>query len=362
VFRQIDFARHIDLGLNRDNVVVTGTGGRLTPEGLDSFQHALERGPGIVAVARSNRIPFDSGNDVLPVQKPGDASFLSPTHIAVSPEYFRLFGIRILAGRNLSDKRADDVFHDLTEKDYAAKDEGHNLMVNVSLARALGYAPADIVGKSFIFGKSHMTVVGVAADTLDGVRSPVQQLAYVYAPDRAQNLVIRVQAGRTQEAVDYVTRVTRAFIHGVSLSPSFLDDSYERLYRGDKRQGQIFGIFVAIAIVIACLGLFGLAAFAAERRTREIGVRKVFGARALQIVWLLLTQFSAPVLLANLIAWPLAWYYLDHWLQGFAYRVPLSPLYFVGVGLMALLIAWATVFGHALRVARASPIRALRYE
>ena len=104
----------------------------------------------------------------------------------------------------------------------------------------------------------------------------------------------------------------------------------------------MFGIFVGIAIFIACLGLFGLAAFTAGRRTKEIGIRKVFGARTRDVVFLLLWQFSIPVLIANLIAWPLAWYYLHGWLQGFAYRITLSPLYFAGAGLAALLIAWAT--------------------
>ena len=113
----------------------------------------------------------------------------------------------------------------------------------------------------------------------------------------------------------------------------------------------MFAIFVAIAIFIACMGLFGLAAFTAGRRTKEIGIRKVFGARMRDVVFLLLWQFSVPVLVANLIAWPVAWYYLHGWLQGFAYRIPLSPLYFVGAGAVALVIAWATVFVHALRVA-----------
>ncbi len=124
----------------------------------------------------------------------------------------------------------------------------------------------------------------------------------------------------------------------------------------------MFGMFVGIAIFIACLGLFGLAAFTAGRRTKEIGIRKVFGGKTRDVVLLLLWQFSVPALLANLIAWPLAWYYLDSWLQGFAYRIFLSPLYFVAAGAAALLIAWITVLSHALRVARATPIGALRYE
>ena len=121
-------------------------------------------------------------------------------------------------------------------------------------------------------------------------------------------------------------------------------------------------MFVGIAIFIACLGLFGLAAFSTQRRTKEIGIRKVFGARVQDVVTLLLWQFSIPVLIANAIAWPVAWYYLHGWLQGFAYRITLSPVYFLGAGGCALLIAWATVFVHARRVAGANPIQALRYE
>lgn len=124
----------------------------------------------------------------------------------------------------------------------------------------------------------------------------------------------------------------------------------------------MFGICVAIAILIACLGLFGIAAFTTQRRTREIGIRKVFGGRTRDIVRLLLWQFSIPVLIANVIAWPVAYYYLHHWLEGYAYRITLNPLYFVASGTAALGIAWITVLGHAMRVSRGSPILALHYE
>ena len=363
VYLQIDFARHLDLGFRHDNIVVTGTGGRLSPEGVESFARTLAKGPGILGVTRSSFIAFSGDNDTLPTQKPGDPQFLSPTNYAVTPDYFNLYGIKILAGRVLSDHRTDDEFHTLAEENFAALNEGHNVMVNAALSRALGYAPADIIGKTFVFGKSHMRVVGVAADTLvDGARSPVMPTVYVYRPNGASALSIRLQAGRTQEAMAYIDRVSRSFIHNVALTRTFLDDRYERLYQADKKQGQMFAVFVGIAILIACMGLFGLAAFTAGRRTKEIGIRKVFGARIRDVVFLLLWQFSIPVLIANLIAWPVAWYYLHGWLQGFAYRIPLSPLYFLGAGLLALLIAWATVFSHARRVAASNPIHALRYE
>jgi putative ABC transport system permease protein len=362
VFQQVAFARNIDLGFRRDDIVLTGTGGRLTEDGIKSFMQALERGPGIVQVARTSFTPFFGNNSVLPVQRPGDAQFLSPNHISVSQNYFQLFDIKILAGRALQDNREEDNSYEGPDGD-KGRNEGHNIMVNASLARALGYKPADIIGKIFIFGKSHMRVVGVVADTLtEGVRSPALQTAYVHTLSNMQAIAIRLAPGHEREAQDHIDRVSRTFVHGVSLSRSFLTDSYARLYKSDERQGQIFAIFVAIAIFIACLGLFGLAAFTAARRTKEIGVRKVFGARTRDLTVLLLWQFSIPVLIANVIAWPLAWYYLQNWLQGFAYRITLNPLYFAGVGLAALLIAWATIFAHAYRVARANPINALRYE
>jgi putative ABC transport system permease protein len=142
----------------------------------------------------------------------------------------------------------------------------------------------------------------------------------------------------------------------------FQDENFDKLFADDEKQGAIFGMFVGVAIFIACLGLFGLAAFTAERRTREIGIRKVFGARTRDIVRLLLWQFSIPVLIANLIAWPVAYFYLHHWLQTYAYRISLSPLYFMAASLITLGIAWVTVIAHAMRVARANPVRALRYE
>jgi putative ABC transport system permease protein len=368
VFQQIDFVRHLDLGFHRDNVVITSTN-RLTATGMKAFADALARGPGVISVARSTVVAFNgmTGN-VLPVQKPGDPQMLTPTHFAVTPEYFQLYGIKIVAGRTLSASRGEDVFTYLTSgpsegSGDPAKNEGHNVMVNALLARNLGYTPQEILGKTFIFGKASMRVVGVTADTLtEGARSPAIPMVYVYAPDFPQNISIRIDPGRSADALSYIDRISRSFVPNVPISHSFLDDGFERLYSADKRQGQMFAVFVGVAILIACMGLFGLAAFTAGRRTKEIGIRKVFGARIHDVVWLLLWQFSIPVLIANLIAWPVAWYYLHGWLQGFAYRITLSPLYFLGAGLVALLIAWATVFSHARRVASANPINALRYE
>jgi putative ABC transport system permease protein len=174
--------------------------------------------------------------------------------------------------------------------------------------------------------------------------------------------MIRIRSDAIPQTLSFIDRTWHSFAPTKAMQRYFLDDNFGKLYQADERQGEMFGIFVLIAIFIACLGLFGLAAFTVGRRTKEIGIRKVFGARVSDVVVLLLWQFSKPVLIANLIAWPLAWYYLHNWLQGFAYRITLSPVYFLGAGAVALVIAWATVFVHAKRVADANPIHALRYE
>ena len=142
----------------------------------------------------------------------------------------------------------------------------------------------------------------------------------------------------------------------------FADARIAEMYDGDERRARMFAIFAAFAVLISCLGLFGLAAFTAERRTKEIGIRKVLGARVRDIIRLLVWQFTRPVLLANLIAWPIAWWAMRDWLNEFQSRVEIGPVPFLLAGLLALAIAAATVAGHALKVARANPIHALRYE
>ena len=159
-----------------------------------------------------------------------------------------------------------------------------------------------------------------------------------------------------------VERVWKDSVSDVPFEAQFSEAIVADLYKAEEKRAQIFAGFAILAVVIACLGLFGLAAFTAERRTKEIGIRKVLGARTADIVRLLVWQFSRPVLIANLIAWPVAWWAMRDWLNGFDTRMTLTPLPFLLAGGVALLIAVVTIAGHAFKVARANPIRALRYE
>jgi putative ABC transport system permease protein len=353
VFAQISFARNMDAGFQKSGVVLINAE-NISPTARDSFAEALRRNPGISDVAISDTVPLGHRFDADSVRPPGGVSSQIFRIVATSSSFAKLYHVRLLTGRLLSESRGADRHHAGTP---------YNVVINATAARRLGYTPQSALGKSFILRTTPVTVVGVLDDIqMDGPRYPVTGTIYRYEPKFSPVVSVRVRQDGLAATLVFIDKTWRAFAPTVALQRHFLTDDFDGQFKADERQGAIFGLFVSIAIFIACLGLFGLAAFSTERRTREIGLRKTFGASTGDIVWMLLRQFSVPVLIANAIAWPVAWYYLHDWLQGFAYHITLSPLYFLGAGTIALVISWATVFVHARRVANANPIYALRYE
>jgi putative ABC transport system permease protein len=363
VFSQISFARNIDLGFRKDHLLVIPGDGLVTLGGRESFVQRLRSNPGILDVAVTNAIPFGTYNLGLAAARlPGHAEMIGINQLTIGTNTAQLLGVRLVAGRLLSDSRAQDQF-DKRSGTPAGVNEGHNILIDDTAAASMGFTPRQAVGKTLLFGKTHLQIVGVVANVkFGGAREPAMATMYIYDPHDPASVLVRLRPGTEVQTLAFIDRSWHQFAPTKAINRWFMDDVYGRQYRADERQGEMFGVFVIVAIFIACLGLFGLAAFTAGRRTREIGIRKVFGASTGDLVVLLVWQFSIPVLIANAIAWPIAWYYLRGWLQGFAYHVPLSPLYFVGAGSAAMLIAWITVFTHARRVARANPVHALRYE
>jgi putative ABC transport system permease protein len=364
IFAQISFTRNVDLGFNKDAVVDVNVNS-IPPSTVDSLARALRTSPDIVDTSVSQAVPFSADHNMISAHAPGATSSEEFALIPATPDFMHLYGIRLLAGRLLSESRgADGVSPDALQ---GKNIQPFNVLLNATAARRMGYSPQDAVGKILTLdalGGASVTVVGVVADVKeDGPKNPVDGTMYMYWRSfPLGHLSVRIRDGRIPEGLAAIDRTWHAFAPSAAIQRHFLDDDYDRQFLADERQGTLFGIFVGIAIFIACLGLFGLAAFTAGRRTKEIGIRKVFGARVRDVVLQLLWQFSVPVLIANVIAWPVAWYYLRGWLEGFAYRITLSPVYFLGSGATALVIAWVTILIHARRVAGANPIHALRYE
>lgn len=178
----------------------------------------------------------------------------------------------------------------------------------------------------------------------------------------ANRISIKIRPGNISETLWSFEKIWNRLEPGYPFEYAFLDDSFDRLYRSEQRMGQIFGSFTLIAIFISCLGLFGLASFTTEQRTKEVGIRKVLGASVANILLLLSREFTKWVLLANIIAWPVAYYAMAKWLQGFAYRIDLEFWIFLLSGIIALFIALLTVISKSLITATANPVNALRYE
>jgi putative ABC transport system permease protein len=363
VFRQISFARNIDLGFHQSDIVALSAW-ELTPSSRESLAQALRSHPGVVATALSSGVPFMGYNALGVVQVPGQPEVISVNKIMTSPEFPRLYDIPLIAGRLFSKSRATDTLSDDSALPAPAlANEGHNVLIDVAAAARFGYTPRQAVGKTIIYNGNHVNVVGVVGNVkMEGAREPIKPTVYFNDQGGTWMISVRLNGQDIPGALSFIDKTYRTFAPAAFLSRYFLSDSAGTLYQSDEKQGLMFTICVAVAILIACLGLFGIAAFTTQRRTREIGIRKVFGARTRDIVRLLLWQFSIPVLIANFIAWLVAYYYLHQWLETFAYRISLNPLYFLTAGIAALAIAWFTVLAHSLTVARARPILALRHE
>jgi len=366
VFAQIHYAQQVNIGFDRHNLVVIPGTAPLTPTARYSMQQTLAADPAIAGVAASNMTPFSGGILVTEFTVPGSGQQYTMRNVNIDPDFARVWGMKLLAGRNFSRARGEDI---VPAADAIDANTHINIVITEAAARQFGFTLQDAVGKTIIAafggpGKSvSATIVGVVGDTnFDGMQAEMQPVIFFYRPQGVGILSVRIKPGQMQPALTAIDRIWRQFIPTHTIRREFEDESFDKLFAADEKEGVIFGMFVGVAIFIACLGLFGLAAFTAERRTKEIGIRKVFGARTRDIVRLLLWQFSIPVLIANVIAWPVAWFYLHHWLQTYAYRISLNPLYFLAAGAITLAIAWVTVIAHAMRVARANPVHALRYE
>ena len=284
----------------------------------------------------------------------------------VGPGLFELLGLRPVAGRFLSAGEADAFPSEPVRR---SLDRTYHTVVNETAMRQLGYAdPKAALGKVFVSltnvrpGTRH-EIVGVVPDfARDSVRTAIEP-AFFSTGDTFFELEVRMRGQdvpRTLAAIDQLWSQT-APIPG-PISRRFLDQYVEDLYRDLTRQGTFFTVFASLAVVLAALGLFGLAAFTVERRTREIGVRKALGASTSDVTRLLLWRFVKPVLAANLIAWPLIAWFMSRWLQAFAYHIDMPLWAFPAAAVVALAIAVVTVGGHSIKVARSAPVQALRYE
>jgi putative ABC transport system permease protein len=378
IYTQTLYARSFDLGFEQaERMTVSGLGDLPGPEAIETLKREVGGLPGVRGVALSSDAPpLESNNNTLffPTNSMTGEKLIVET-VRVDPDFFGVYGVEAVGGRLFSMDHPSD----FQPPDHStATDLSQGVVINRAFMVKLGgHRPDEVLGKVLWEvgdpGKPMVrtTVVGVVPDLhLRSLRIAITPLAYFVNPpnsDRFNRLTVHVASGRMREMAQAVEGIWNRAAPGVPIRTAFVDDNVRKQYDAEEQRGQIFAGFAAFAVLIACLGLFGLASFSAERRTKEIGMRKVLGASVLDIVRLLVWQFSRPVLIANAIAWPVSFILMRRWLAGFRYGIDFtSPLLLLGIfggaAALALGIAWLTTAGHAYRVARANPGRALRVE
>jgi putative ABC transport system permease protein len=375
IYGQTVYARSVDPGYQRDHILQVDDMNRyqLIPQ-AETIVEQMKRIPGVVAAGLTDIGVATENNSNTGLIPPGSSKMVSIGQYGVSPGFKDAMGLKLLAGRWFDQNRpADDTTLDFPiqkDQEMAYAQRGVNVVMNEYAIRKLGFkSPQDAVGKvirSELFepgiGMVNIAIIGVVGDSrFRTVRTPIDPIMFMNVKKGPAWMVIRYRGDPATVQVAIESQ-WKQITNEVPFQAKFSEDIMRELYKAEDARAKIFAAFSLLAVIIGCLGLFGLAAFTAQRRTKEIGIRKVLGARTRDIVQLLVWQFSRPVIIANVIAWPVAWWMMRSWLNGFDERIPLTPIPFLIAALIALGIAVATVVGHAIKVARANPIHALRYE
>ena len=355
VYNQIRYARGLQQGIDRKNVIVLNRADILKDR-YDGFKTEILRHPGIEAMTAASAYPGSIvGNTVF--WKEGDSSDDTKLiwMMMANPDYEKVMKLSLVSGRFLS-------------KDFATDDLA--VVLNESAVKELGFK-GDPVGKRVMLprgaqqgGPLALSVVGVVKDFhFESLHQKIRPLliANFQVVPRAY-ILVRVKPEDKRLSVAHIEAAWKKFVPDRPLEYFYLEDRFNDLYKGDERTGRLFGTFSLLAIFIGCLGLLGLASFTAERRTKEIGIRKVLGASTKTLFLMLSREFTRLVLIANVIALPVAFYAMHRWLQNFAYRTSISVWVFLASAFLAWVIATLTVSYQALKAANQDPVRSLRYE
>jgi predicted permease len=350
VYNQVRFMQGMDIGYNKEHVLLLpmrGDVGKFFP----ALRAELQRNPQLLGVTAMSRRPNnirDYARDATWEGKEQDSD-VRVNFAAVSYDFPETMGLEMVEGRAFS-------------RDFPT-DAKEAFVVNEELAKLIGRETA--VGTGFsMFGRKGR-VVGVLKNFhFQPLRVQIQPLVLLLAPNPywLGNIVIRLSPGDMAASLDLIEKTWKRVVPGYPFEYEFLDEEFDLYYWRERRMGSLLGYFSFLAVFIACLGLFGLASFTAEQRTKEIGIRKVLGASVSSITLSLCREFALLVTAANLIAWPLIYLVSRDWLNNFAYRFEMGPFLFILAGLLALTIALLTVSYQAVRAARANPVEALKYE
>ena len=357
ILQQLSFIQHKKLGYDKEHVLVLPVSYQMQ-KNYESIKQAIARCPQVISAGGASGNPtFIKWTDLLKSQDDGQRKKVTIKAIPADLDFVRTMGIQILAG---TDFTATDLTKLDTSNDY--KNYHYAFLLNESAAKAMGWTPEQAIGKT-VEKNAPGTVKAVIKDFhFSSLHQPITPLVIFLNNDFINNLYVRVNGSDIPGTLRALETVWKERVPERPFEYHFLDEDYNALYATETRTGQLFSAFSITAILLACLGLFALAAYTTVQRTREIGIRKILGASVVSIASLLSKDFLKLVLLAALIAGPLAWWAMHKWLEDFAYRISISVWVFAGATLLCLLITLVTVSFQAIRAALANPVDSLRSE
>ena len=351
IYRQIDYIHNKNLGFAKENLLYMPLEGELQKT-FSTFKEVLQKQPGIQSVSSSQSDPLQVGSSTSGVRWPGKdtTKLILFSSNPITFDYIKTMGIQLLAGRDFSPDFSLDTM---------------NYLINEAAARKIGYK--DPVGKELTMWGDKGTIIGLMKDYHhNSLHVPIEPLILrLFKRSWGSywgNVMIRTQQGRTQQAIASMERVFKQFNPGYPFKYYFTDEEIAKNYKAEYTVSKLSKYFAFLAIFISCLGLFGLVMFTTEQRTKEIGIRKVLGASIPGIVQMLSKDFLVLVLIAAIIAFPVAWWAMHNWLLDFAYRVNIGWWVFVAAGVAAVIIALITISFQSIKAAIANPVKSLRSE
>jgi putative ABC transport system permease protein len=356
IYKQLTFMKHKELGFEKEHVVVLPGLSDVMAASYETLRNEFKNIPGVVNVGASSLVPgrgimkslFQPEGFTREQSQPMDYRF-------IDPEYLSTLKINIVTGRNFSEELSTD--------------KTESALINETAAEKFGWK--DPVGRQFIQDSQQsgreeeprLNVIGVIEDYHStSLREKIEPMILFYDPNQCTTLSIRIVPTNIQKTLELIQNRWKAVLPQKPFDYFFLDDSFDSQYRAEERMGNLTLRFSFLAIFIGCLGLFGMASYTTEQRTKEIGIRKVLGASNGVIVGMLSKEYLALVAVGNLIAWPAAYFMMRSWLDNFAYRTPLTVWVFAAAALLSMTIALLTVSYQSIKAALSDPVSSLRYE
>ncbi|MGD1895233.1 MAG: ABC transporter permease [Cyclobacteriaceae bacterium] len=358
---QISYVRNQELGFNREHLMLVPLQDTLVRNQLPYIKNELEQYSGVMGTTVSYNVPgLWVGNSVFQVEIDSNLTTQSFRTFFVGDNYLETMDISLLAGRDFHENLAGDT-------------DGKSFIINEAAARELGWYNPNQEGAKledalnsrlkFFHGEELGNVVGIVQDfNVSSLHNAIEPTIIIPANEPGGVFYARLKGENLPQTMDFIEERWATYDPNHPFEYRFLDESFDELYRADEQQSSLISVLSGICLFISLLGVLGLSAFTAEQRTKEVGVRKVLGASVSQIVYLLFKDVMLLVVVASLIAAPIAYWLMDRWLQDFAYRTDINMLLFVLASVAALVIAFATMSFHSVKAARRNPVVSLRYE